>query len=143
MIEAVGEKYWPSYFSALKQNLSAGGRIMLQAITVPDSFFETYRTSSDYIRQYVFPGGMLLSDQVIADQAKQAGLQVKNNFAFGEDYGKTCRIWAQRLVAQKRKIKEQGYDEGFFRNWQYYLEICAASFAIGHTNVVQVELAHA
>ena len=68
---------------------------------------------------------------------------VKNNFAFGEDSGKTCRIWAQRLVAQTRKIKEQGYDEGFFRNWQYYLEICAASFAIGHTNVVQVELAHA
>ncbi|EBA16398.1 cyclopropane-fatty-acyl-phospholipid synthase, putative [Roseobacter sp. SK209-2-6] len=143
MIEAVGENYWPSYFGSLKRNLSAGGRIMLQAITVPDSFFETYRNSSDYIRQYVFPGGMLLSDQVIADQAKAAGLQVKNSFAFGQDYGKTCRIWAQRLVAQKRKIKEQGYDEGFFRNWQYYLEICAASFAIGHTDVVQVELAHA
>ncbi|OIQ33880.1 MAG: cyclopropane-fatty-acyl-phospholipid synthase [Roseobacter sp. MedPE-SWchi] len=143
MIEAVGEKYWPSYFDTLKRNLSEGGRVMLQAITVPDSFFETYRSSSDYIRQYVFPGGMLLSDQVIADQARAAGLQVKNSFAFGQDYGKTCRIWAQRLVAQKRRIQEQGYDEGFFRNWQYYLEICAASFAIGHTNVVQVELAHA
>jgi len=138
----VGEKYWPSYFDTLKRNLSAGGRVMLQAITVPDSFFETYRTSSDYIRQYVFPGGMLLSDQMIAAQARAAGLQVKNSFAFGEDYSKTCRIWAQRLAAQKRKITEQGYDEGFFRNWQYYLEICAASFAIGHTNVVQVELAH-
>ncbi|MEP2715371.1 cyclopropane-fatty-acyl-phospholipid synthase family protein [Pseudophaeobacter sp.] len=143
MIEAVGEKYWPSYFDTLKRNLSAGGRVMLQAITVPDSFFETYRTSSDYIRQYVFPGGMLLSDQMIAAQAQAAGLQVRNTFSFGQDYSKTCRIWAQRMVAQKRKIKEQGYDEGFFRNWQYYLEICAASFAIGHTNVVQVELAHA
>ncbi|UWQ53373.1 SAM-dependent methyltransferase [Leisingera caerulea] len=143
MIEAVGERYWPSYFAKLKNSLAEGGRVLLQAITVRDDFFPTYRTSSDYIRQYVFPGGMLLSDQVIAQQAKSAGLQVADSFAFGQDYARTCRIWAQRLAAQKRRIAELGYGEAFFRNWQYYLEICAASFAIGHTNVVQVELAHA
>ncbi len=143
MIEAVGARYWPSYFSILKQNLAQGGRVLLQAITVKDSFFETYKVSSDYIRQYVFPGGMLLSNNVIENQAKGAGLQVRDNFAFGQDYAKTCRIWAERLRAQKRRISELGYGESFFRNWQYYLEICAASFAIEHTNVVQVELAHA
>lgn len=143
MIEAVGLRYWPSYFNMLKRNLSEGGRILIQAITVPDGFFETYRTSSDYIRQYVFPGGMLLSDKVIADQARQAGLQVRDSFAFGQDYARTCRLWAQRLVAQKPRIDALGYGEGFFRNWQYYLEICAASFASNHTNVVQVEMAHA
>lgn len=143
MIEAVGERYWPSYFAKLKSSLAEGGRVLLQAITVRDDFFPTYRTSSDYIRQYVFPGGMLLSDEVIAQQAKTAGLQVADNFAFGQDYAKTCRIWAERLAAQKRRIMDLGYGEAFFRNWQYYLEICAASFAIGHTNVVQVELAHA
>lgn len=143
MIEAVGERYWPSYFGTLKKSLADGGRILLQAITVKDSFFETYKNSSDYIRQYVFPGGMLLSDQVIAAQAETAGLQVRDSFAFGQDYAKTCRIWAERLSAKKQKITEMGYDEGFFRNWQYYLEICAASFAVEHTNVVQVELAHA
>lgn len=143
MIEAVGERYWPSYFDALKRNLAEGGRVLLQAITVKDSFFETYRTSSDYIRQYVFPGGMLLSDNVIAQQAKGAGLVVRDNFAFGEDYARTCRIWADRLVKQKHRIDELGYGDTFFRNWQYYLEICAASFAVGHTNVVQVEMAHA
>jgi cyclopropane-fatty-acyl-phospholipid synthase len=143
MIEAVGERYWPSYFSTIKRSLADGGNVLLQAITVKDSFFETYKTSSDYIRQYVFPGGMLLSDSVIDAQAKQAGLSVQNNFAFGQDYAKTCRIWAERLSAQKRRIADLGYGEGFFRNWQYYLEICAASFAVGHTDVVQVELAHA
>ncbi|UWQ40878.1 cyclopropane-fatty-acyl-phospholipid synthase family protein [Leisingera aquaemixtae] len=143
MIEAVGERYWPSYFAKLKSSLAEGGRVLLQAITVRDDFFPTYRTSSDYIRQYVFPGGMLLSDQMIAQQARSAGLQVADSFAFGQDYARTCRIWAQRLAAQKRRITELGYGEAFFRNWQYYLEICAASFAIGHTNVVQVELAHA
>ena len=143
MIEAVGARYWPSYFATLKRNLAEGGRVLLQAITVKDSFFETYKTSSDYIRQYVFPGGMLLSDSMIARQANDAGFAVRDNFAFGQDYAQTCRTWAERLNAQKRRIAEMGYNESFFRNWQYYLEICAASFAVGHTNVVQVELAHA
>ncbi|SNS25837.1 SAM-dependent methyltransferase [Tropicimonas sediminicola] len=143
MIEAVGERYWPSYFGVIKRNLAEGGKALIQAITVPDSFFETYRASSDFIRQYVFPGGMLLSDRVIADQARAAGLAVQGNFVFGQDYARTCRIWAERLVQQKRRVDELGHGDGFFRTWQYYLEICAASFAVGHTNVVQVELAHA
>jgi cyclopropane-fatty-acyl-phospholipid synthase len=143
MIEAVGARYWPSYFSVLKQNLAEGGRVLLQAITVKDSFFDTYKTSSDYIRQYVFPGGMLLSDRVIDTHATDVGLRVLDNYAFGQDYAKTCRIWAERLGAKKRRIAEMGYSEEFYRNWQYYLEICAASFAVGHTNVVQVQLAHA
>jgi cyclopropane-fatty-acyl-phospholipid synthase len=143
MIEAVGARYWPSYFSVLKQNLAEGGRVLLQAITVKDSFFDTYKTSSDYIRQYVFPGGMLLSDRVIDTHATDVGLRVLDNYAFGQDYAKTCRIWAERLGAKKRRIAEMGYSDEFYRNWQYYLEICAASFAVGHTNVVQVQLAHA
>jgi cyclopropane-fatty-acyl-phospholipid synthase len=143
MIEAVGQRYWPQYFSTLKRNLAPGGRILVQAITVRDDYFETYRTSSDYIRQYVFPGGMLLSDTMIAQQARQAGLQVNDSFNFGQDYARTCRIWADRLMARKTKILDQGFDEAFFRNWQYYLEICAASFAMGQTNVTQVEMAHA
>lgn len=143
MIEAVGARYWPSYFAVLKRNLAEGGRALLQVITVADGYFETYRTSSDYIRQYVFPGGMLLSNKVIAEQAQNAGLRVHDNFAFGTDYAKTCRMWSERLTAQKARIAELGHGGPFFRNWKYYLEICAASFAVGHTNVVQVELAHA
>lgn len=143
MIEAVGARYWPQYFAALKRNLADGGRILVQAITVRDSFFDTYRKSSDYIRQYVFPGGMLLSDSVIEQQARAAGLRVNDNFKFGRDYARTCRLWAGRLKARKAKIHEQGFNESFFRNWHYYLEICAASFAVGHTNVTQVEMAHA
>ncbi|WP_235899904.1 SAM-dependent methyltransferase [Tritonibacter aquimaris] len=143
MIEAVGERYWPSYFATLKRSLAEGGRAVLQAITVPDDFFARYRRSSDFIRQYVFPGGMLLSDAVIADQAAKAGLKVRDSFAFGQDYARTCRIWSERFSAQRPRIEALGYDQPFLRNWQYYLDICAASFAVGHTNVVQVELAHA
>lgn len=143
MIEAVGARYWPTYFNVLKQRLAEGGRAVVQAITVKDSYFETYKASSDYIRKYVFPGGMLLSDTVIKDQAANAGLRVNESYAFGQDYAKTLRIWSDRLSRQKTKISEMGYSEAFFRNWKYYLEICAAAFAVGQTNVVQVELAHA
>ncbi|MFS4580799.1 class I SAM-dependent methyltransferase [Phaeobacter sp. C3_T13_0] len=143
MVEAVGERYWPSYFSTLKDRLSDDGRAVIQAITVQDSYFDIYRHSSDYIRQYTFPGGMLLSDAVISHQARSAGLKVKDNFAFGQDYARTCREWAARLVEISPKIQTLGYGDAFFRNWRYYLETCAASFEVGQTNVVQVELAHA
>ena len=143
MIEAVGERYWPGYFATLKRNLAEGGHALVQAITVRDDYFDTYRTHSDFIRQYVFPGGMLLSDTQIEKQAKAAGLKVEDNFAFGDSYALTCRTWADRLVRQKNRIHALGFSEAFFRNWQYYLEICAAAFAVGQTNVVQVRLTHA
>jgi cyclopropane-fatty-acyl-phospholipid synthase len=143
MIEAVGETYWPTYFATLKANLADHGRAVVQAITVPDRNFSAYRNGSDYIRHYTFPGGMLLSDRVIADQAAQAGLSVKHSQAFGQDYARTCALWATRLEAQTDRVKRLGYDEPFLRSWRYYLSICAASFAVGQTDVVQVELAHA
>ncbi|WP_137700046.1 SAM-dependent methyltransferase [Marimonas lutisalis] len=143
MIEAVGEKYWPSYFATLRDRLAEGGRAVIQAITVSDEHFPTYRGRSDYIRQYTFPGGMLLSERVIAEEARKAGLAVREAFGFGEDYARTCRMWAERLVAAGPRIRALGYDQPFLRNWQYYLETCAACFAVGQTNVMQVELAHA
>ncbi|TDE41094.1 SAM-dependent methyltransferase [Antarcticimicrobium sediminis] len=143
MIEAVGQDYWPTYFATLKARLAEQGRAMIQAITVADSYFDTYRRSSDYIRHYTFPGGMLLSNGVIADQARRAGLVVKDSHAFGADYARTCATWNERLEQQSDRIRRLGHDESFLRNWRFYLGICAASFAAGQTDVVQVELAHA
>ena len=116
---------------------------MVQAITVPDAYFDIYRKGSDYIRQYTFPGGMLLSDAMIAHHAAKAGLKVTDNFGFGQDYARTCRMWSERLSAASDKVLGLGYDQGFLRNWQFYLQICAASFETRQTDVVQVELTHA
>ena len=143
MVEAVGERYWPAYFATLRDRLVEGGHAVIQAITVPDAGFEAYRKGSDFIRHHTFPGGMLLSDAVIAEQAGRAGLTVTDSFAFGTDYARTCRIWADRLKAESQRIAKMGHDQSFLRSWLYYLEICAASFATGLTNVVQVELRHA
>jgi cyclopropane-fatty-acyl-phospholipid synthase len=143
MIEAVGERYWPTYFATLKARLAEGGRAVVQAITVADDYFPRYRRGSDYIRHSTFPGGMLLCNRAIADQAARAGLRAGTPFAFGEDYALTCRAWAGRLMARRERLAALGYGEATLRHWRYYLEACAACFAVGRTDVVQVELGHA
>ena len=143
MIEAVGERYWPTYFSVLKQRLAEDGRAVLQAITVSDDYFPSYRRGTDYIRHTTFPGGMLLCNQAIADQAARAGLRADVPFAFGPDYAVTCRAWADRLVARANRLTALGYGGPTLRHWRYYLEACAACFAVGRTDVIQVEISHA
>ncbi|NIZ09066.1 cyclopropane-fatty-acyl-phospholipid synthase family protein [Pseudooceanicola sp. HF7] len=143
MIEAVGERYWPTYFQTLRDRLTEGGRAVVQAITVPDSYFPTYRSGSDFIRQHAFPGGQLLCDSEISKAARASGLKVAGNFAFGQDYARTCRTWLDRMDAEKTRIARLGHDSAFLRSWQYYLGICAASFSVGQTDVVQVELVRA
>ena len=86
---------------------------------------------------------MLLSDAMIAWHARKAGLKVQDNFAFGAHYARTCREWSRRLDDRQDRFNALGFDEGFLRTWRYYLGICAAAFATGQSNVVQVELAHA
>ena len=143
MIEAVGERYWPAYFATIRDRLASGGRAMIQAITVPDAEFSLYRKQSDFIRQHAFPGGMLPCNAVIAREACRAGLVVQGSFAFGQDYARTCRLWADRMLAARPRLARLGYGDGFLRHWQFYLLASAASFATGRADVVQIELAHA
>jgi cyclopropane-fatty-acyl-phospholipid synthase len=143
MVEAVGERYWPTYFATLKDRLDEGGRAVIQAITVSDDYFPAYRRYTDYIRHSTFPGGMLLCNRAIADQAARVGLRAEAPFAFGRDYALTCRQWASRLVARSDRLTALGYGGPTLRHWRYYLEACAAAFAVGRTDVVQVELSHA
>lgn len=143
MVEAVGERYWPAYFATLKARLASGGRAVLQAITVSDAEFSVYRKRSDFIRQHIFPGGMLPSPAILAHQGAKAGLSLRSSFSFGQDYARTCRIWAARMAEAEPRIRRYGYDAAFLRGWRYYLEGCAATFATGRTDVLQVEYAHA
>lgn len=143
MFEAVGERYWSQYFRTLSERLKRGGKAVIQTITIADPFFTSYRSRSDFIRHYVFPGGMLPSVQRFEQEAAKAGLKTTDVFAFGQDYAQTLREWLARFEARKVDILALGYNEAFLRNWRFYMGICAAAFAVDRTNVVQVELAHA
>ena len=143
MFEAVGERYWPQYFQTLAERLKRGGRAVVQTITVRDDLFAGYRTRSDFIRHYVFPGGMLPSLGRFSEEAQRAGLKVLDVFSFGQDYAQTLREWSKRQQEAENKIRALGHDDAFLRNWHFYLGICAAAFAVKRTDVHQVELVHA
>ena len=143
MFEAVGEHYWPAYFATVAERLKRGGRAIIQTITIQDALFAGYRTRSDFVRHYVFPGGMLPSLARFRQEAEKAGLKFAGAFGFGKDYARTLREWLVRMQGQESAIKALGHDQQFLRNWEFYLGICAATFEVARTDVVQVELVNA
>ncbi|TSE18367.1 Tuberculostearic acid methyltransferase UfaA1 [Tepidimonas alkaliphilus] len=143
MIEAVGQAYWPAYFDAVRRLLRPGGRACIQAIVIRDELFERYLRGTDFIQQYVFPGGCLLSRGEIRRQAARAGLQVRDELAFGADYAETLRRWRRAFLAQREAVRAQGFDERFVRLWTFYLAYCEAGFDAGDIDVVQVTLERA
>jgi len=140
MFEAVGEKYWPAYFATLRGALAPGGRACVQAITIADARFERYRTQSDFIQQYIFPGGMLASPSRIITATAQAGLEVLAVHAMAPDYAETLARWLAAFDANAAAVRAQGFDDRFVRCWRFYLAYCIAGFLSGTTDVAQYTL---
>ncbi|MDP1927685.1 MAG: cyclopropane-fatty-acyl-phospholipid synthase family protein [Thiobacillus sp.] len=143
MFEAVGEAYWPTYFETVKRSLKPGGRAVVQTILIDDALFERYRTGSDFIQQYVFPGGMLPSPSRFTEEAARAGLKVTRQENFGLDYAETLKRWRHTFHDQIDAVRAQGYDERFLRIWHFYLAYCEAGFRAGSVDVAQFRLEHA
>ncbi|MGS0742270.1 class I SAM-dependent methyltransferase [Glaciimonas sp. GG7] len=140
MFEAVGEKYWPSYFSCIARNLKTGGRACVQTIVIADELFERYRRGTDFIQQYIFPGGMLPSPMAFRQQAEKHGLRVVDHFSFGLDYARTLVEWRRAFKEQLPRVRAQGFDDRFLRTWDFYLAYCEAGFLAGSINVAQFTL---
>ena len=140
MFEAVGEAYWDSYFSCVAARLKRGGRACVQTITIADELFERYRKGTDFIQQYIFPGGMLPSPAVFRAHAARHGLQVVNELAFGLDYARTLALWDEAFRACESEVRAQGFDDRFIRTWQFYLAYCEAGFEAGSIDLFQFTL---
>ncbi|PZO85064.1 MAG: class I SAM-dependent methyltransferase [Micavibrio aeruginosavorus] len=143
MFEAVGERFWQTYFTKLRELMKSDGKAVIQTITINDTDFDRYRTGGDFIRSFIFPGGMLPSPSRFRLEAAKAGLKVNNEFFFGQDYARTLTEWLKTFDEQVDKVRALGFDEGFIRLWRFYLGACAGGFRAGRTNVMQVELSHA
>jgi cyclopropane-fatty-acyl-phospholipid synthase len=137
MFEAVGERFWPAYFATVHDALRHGGRACIQTITIADDRFERYRTQSDFIQQYIFPGGMLASSTRFVDVAQAAGLRLERVHTFGRDYAETLKRWLAAFDAGAPAIRALGFEERFLRCWRFYLAYCAAGFDTGTTDVGQ------
>jgi cyclopropane-fatty-acyl-phospholipid synthase len=140
MFEAVGRDYWRSFFATLHDKLKPGGRACIQTITIRDDLFERYLRSSDFIQQYIFPGGLLPSPTAFRHEAQKAGLQVVNELAFGTDYAETLRRWRAQFLSHDAQVRQLGFDARFMRIWEFYLAYCEAAFDTGNTNVMQFTL---
>ncbi len=140
MFEAVGERYWPAYFRAVRDCLKPGRQASLQIITVADRLFENYRRNTDFIQKYIFPGGMLPSPSALRREIARAGLGFVGSVEFGESYSRTLREWHAVFTARWNEIAELGFDTRFKRMWEFYLTSCAACFHAGTTDVTQISL---
>ena len=141
MIEAVGLEQWPVYFAALARLLAPGGRIGLQAITMPHSRMLATADTHTWITEYVFPGGLIPSVTAIERSAAGAGLHIWDRRAFGPHYAQTLRLWRERFLAQAGELGRLGFDETFRRTWELYLAYSEAGFASGYLDVYQFLIA--
>jgi cyclopropane-fatty-acyl-phospholipid synthase len=143
MIEAVGERYWPVYFRTLHDRLRPDGVAVLQAITLDEARFADYRRHIDFIRHFIFPGGMLPTRSILREQAESAGLVLAGERRFGADYARTLETWLARFVAAEEAIAALGFDERFRRLWRLYLVYCAVGFRDGRIDVGHYRLIRA
>lgn len=140
MVEAVGQAYWPTYFASLAKLLKTGGKACVQSIVIDDALFDRYVHSTDFIQQYIFPGGCLPCPREFRAQAAAAGLEVVNEYAFGHDYAETLKRWRDAFLTQRVAVLANGFDERFMRIWEFYLAYCEAAFLEDNIDVVQYTL---
>lgn len=137
MFEAVGEEHWDIYFRQVERRLKPGGRAALQIITIRDEDFDSYRRSVDFIQKYVFPGGMLPTNQHLDTLAREAGLDAGAIHLFRQDYAETLRRWHTDFITDWAEIEPLGFDDRFYRIWRFYLAYCEAGFDAGRIDVGQ------
>jgi cyclopropane-fatty-acyl-phospholipid synthase len=135
MIEAVGQDHWGTYFARLGDLLRPGGIAVLQAITIADERFSSYRACPDFIQRYIFPGGMLPSRGVMRHESERAGLTLVEGPCFADSYARTLALWQERFQGAWPRIAALGFDRRFKRMWEYYLAYCEAGFRAGTLEV--------
>lgn len=138
MIEAVGEQFWDNYFTTIFNRLKNGGRAHIQSITIKDELFDSYRKSTDFIQQFIFPGGMVLAPKIIKAKSEKNGLELIDYYEFGLDYAETLKRWRAAFTENLDEIKKIGFDENFIKIWNFYYCYCEAGFISRRIDVAQV-----
>jgi len=135
MFEAVGERYWDTYFKKLYELLETGGTAVIQSITIAEDRFDDYRSRPDFIQRYIFPGGMLPTKSRLLNHVERAGLSLEQSQWFGDSYARTLSSWREQFEKVSKEVLSMNFDERFVRMWRYYLVYCETGFNIGRTDV--------
>ena len=140
MIEAVGQNYLKGYFKKIKESLTQNGTAAIQAITIDDKIYKRYKTKTDFIQKYIFPGGFLPSKKEILKLSNESGLKLKNYDSYGIHYSNTLNIWREEFLKKWTDISKQGFDNKFKRMWNFYLSYCEAGFKSKNIDLIQFSL---
>ena len=140
MIEAVGKDYLHNYFQTIKKNLTANGKVGIQAITIDDKYFYRYKTKQDFIQKYIFPGGFLPSKMALYNCANKNGLEINSYNSYGLHYSNTLILWRDEFLKKWDLISKQGFDLTFKRMWNFYLSYCEAGFKSKNIDLIQFSL---
>ena len=141
MIEAVGYEYWPVYFQTIDRVLAPGGKVAIQAITMPHGRMLATRNAYTWVHKYIFPGGFLPSVRAIESVTEQhTTLRVRERRGMGDHYAATLRLWEERFLERAQEVRDLGFDEVFQRMWLFYLCYSRAGFQSGYLDVQQIVL---
>ena len=139
MFEAVGQKYWKTFFEKLNSMIDKNGTVCLQIITINENSFSKYLSNVDFIQKYIFPGGMLPTKSILSNLFKDYGFKLYHKISFGYDYSRTLMEWKKNFNNNWEQISFN-FDEKFKRLWNYYLDYCETGFSLDHTDVTQFYL---
>ena len=140
MIEAVGQNYLEGYFKTIKNNLSEGGKVGIQAITIDDKLFDRYKNKQDFIQKYIFPGGFLPNKSSINRYVSDNGLAISSYISYADHYANTLSLWRNEFLKKWDLIKNQGFDLTFKRMWEFYLSYCEAGFKSKNIDLIQFSM---
>ena len=139
MFEAVGQKYWKTFFEKLNSMIDKNGTACLQIITINENSFSKYLSNVDFIQKYIFPGGMLPTKSILSNLFKDYGFKLYHKISFGYDYSRTLMEWKKNFNNNWEQIS-CNFDKKFKRLWNYYLDYCETGFSLDHTDVTQFYL---
>jgi cyclopropane-fatty-acyl-phospholipid synthase len=141
MVEAVGEEYWPTYFAKIDSLLAPGGTAAIQAIVIADHRLVATRGTYTWIHKYIFPGGTLPSTEAISRVLhRHTSMHVSNVRPMGRHYVHTLRLWREQFVSNWEHVQDLGFDDRFFRMWEFYLAYCEAGFRTDYLDVAQIRI---
>ncbi|MGN9793971.1 class I SAM-dependent methyltransferase [Streptomyces sp. OZ13] len=140
-VEAVGAGFWPEYLMTLDRLLAPGGRVALQAVTMPQEQVPGSRAAGSWAEKYLCPAGPLPSARALEEfTGRFTGMSVTARDAFGAHYAETLRLWRERFTARAAEAGALGFDEQFRRLWHFCLAHAEAGFRSGLLDVQQLQL---
>lgn len=139
MIEAVGDRFLPVYFSTCSRLLKPDGLALVQAISVPDNVYADYLICPEFINTYIFPGGCCPSvGAMTCAVAAATDLRLIHFQDLTPHYAQTLQQWREAFLENRDAMLALGYDEHFCRLWHYYLCYSEGAFAEQFTTVAHL-----